>query len=238
MENGADASKQANCGATALHYAAESGHVEVCSMLLDYGAELLPNEFGFSPVIMSAERLREEVVEMFIERADLLSLEDKINTLELMGASFANDKDQYSVSKAHYYLMLAMVLRYKDPQNIVRKTVQEPVSAYEDWVESQTIEELEAIRFNYNSLHMESLAVRERILGSKFPDLAHQIIFRGAVCADNDRFDRCESLWLHALQLRQLNNVSVHKDLLRFAQVYSQMYHLNYPVKLSNVRTC
>lgn len=35
----------------------------------------------------------------------------KIDALELMGASFANDKDNYSLNKAYHYLMLAMELR-------------------------------------------------------------------------------------------------------------------------------
>lgn len=44
--------------------------------------------------------------------------------------------------------------------------------------------------------------------------------------ADSARFDRCLELWLHALKLRQKNYVSVVKDLLRFAQVFSQMIHV------------
>lgn len=65
----------------------------------------------------------------------------------------------------------------------------------------------------------------------------------GAVCADNGRFDRCESLWLHALELRQLNKLSVQRDLLRFAQVFSQMIHvgaatLRLPNVLTVLRAC
>lgn len=73
---------------------------------------------------------------------------------------------------------------------------------------------------------MEALTVRERILGVHCPELAHPVVFRGAVCADNGRFDRCEALWLHALDLRQGNNISVQRDLLRFAQLFSQMIHV------------
>lgn len=124
-----------------------------------------------------------------------------------MGASFANDKDNYSLSKAYHYLMLAMELRYDDADNVMHKPHTEPVPAYENWIESQTIQDLQAIRFNHNSIHMESLTIRERILTTKCPDVAHPVVFRGAVCADNGRFDRCESLWLHALELRQNNNV-------------------------------
>lgn len=92
---------------------------------------------------------------------------------------------------------------------MIRKKNIEPVPAYENWIESQTVQDLQAIRYNHNSIHMESLTIRERILTTKCPDVAHPIVFRGAVCADNGRFDRCESLWLHALELRQNNNVSL-----------------------------
>jgi Fem-1 family protein b len=112
-----------------------------------------------------------------------------------------------------------LILRYSDPHDIILKTLVKPVPAYENWIECQTIEELEAIQLNQNALHMESLSIRERILGTHNPEVPHPVIFRGAVFADNARFDRCIELWLHALHLRQLNKVSVVKDLLRFAQV-------------------
>lgn len=46
MSIGSDPNEQALCGATALHYAAECGHVEICSALLDHGAVLKLNEYG------------------------------------------------------------------------------------------------------------------------------------------------------------------------------------------------
>lgn len=236
LKSGADVNKQANCGQTALHYAAEVGNTEVCSMLLDNGARLHSNEFGFHAILMAAERVREEVVRMFLAHPNItLDKKGKADVLELLGASFANDKDHYSLSRAHFYLSLAMELRFKDPNNILRKEVLPPIPAYGDWVESQTIEELQAIRLNHHSMHMECLTIRERILGASFPDLIHQIIFRGAVCADNGRFDRCERLWLHALQLRQMNSLSIQKDLLRFAQLYAQIYHVQFQVDMLKV---
>lgn len=237
LKNGVNVNQQANCGATALHYAAEVGNTDVCAILLDNGAELLPNEFGFSAITMAAERVREEVVQMFMARQGLMDKRSKIDALELMGASFANDKDHYSLAKAHYYLTCAMELRFSDPEDVVTKEVLAPIPAYGDWVESQTMEELQAIRLNHNSLHMESLTIRERILGANFPDLIHPIIFRGAVCADNGRFDRCENLWLHALQLRQINGLPIQKDLLRFAQLFAQVYHVNYKFNMLNMIT-
>jgi Fem-1 homolog b len=153
----------------------------------------------------------------------------------LIGASFANDKDNYNLAKAYYYLYLAMEMRYEDLDNIVKKQLITPIEAYENWIECTTPQDLVAIQYNHNSLHMEALTIRERILGPKCPEVAHPIVFRGAVCADNGRFDRCVALWFHALELRQNNQISVQRDLLRFAQLFSQMINVDTEIKLSYV---
>ena len=111
LSHGADPDEQAHCGATALHYAAECGHTDICAALLDYGATLKCNEYAMTAVTTAAERTRELVVELFYGRPELLTKEEKIDALELMGASFANDKDNYSMNKAYHYLSLAMDLR-------------------------------------------------------------------------------------------------------------------------------
>lgn len=235
LKNGALVNERAMCQATALHYASEMGHYEICRILLEYGATLELNEYGMTPAIYAAEKTRESVVELFCAWSDLITKEDKINALELIGASFANDKDNYSITKAYKYLMLGMELRYEDSDNIIRKQVLPPVPAYDNWIECQTIADLQAIEFNHNLLHMESLTIRERILGKACPEVAHPIIFRGAVYADNGRFDRCEALWMHALRLRQNIQISVQRDLLRFAQVFSQMIQLGETLRFDTV---
>lgn len=112
LEEGADPNQQAHCGATALHYAAECGHLAICNELLNYGATLRKNEHGMTAVITAAERTRELVVELFYTRDDLLSTNEKIDALELLGASFANDKDNYNLNKGFHYLKLAMEIRW------------------------------------------------------------------------------------------------------------------------------
>lgn len=47
----------------------------------------------------------------------------------------------------------------------------EPVAAYENRIECETIRELESIRHISGTLHMESLAIRERILGPHNPEV-------------------------------------------------------------------
>ncbi|KAJ8681326.1 hypothetical protein QAD02_017113 [Eretmocerus hayati] len=234
LENGADPNEKAQCGETALHFAAECGHCNIIMELLNHGAKMSKNNKNMTPLITAAERAGAEVVECLIEHEDV-SIEDKIDAYELLGASFANDKGHYCLQKSYTYLHKAMILRFSDPDNIIKKTISEPIAAYENWRESDTLERLEFIRNNQNALHMESLAIRERILGQQNPEVTHSIIYRGAVFADNARFDRCIDLWLHALHLQQMNNTSISKDLLRFAQVFSQMIHVGIELKFSQV---
>lgn len=234
LEKGANPDEKAHCGATALHFAAECGHVAIVKELLEYGAQITKNENGMSPLIAAAERTRADVVEYLVTRPEV-SRGEVIEALELLGASFANDKDNYCLDLAYQYLHRTMEMRYNEPENLILKELARPVPAYENWVECQTLEELEAIQRNHNALHMESLSIRERILGTHNPEVPHPVIFRGAVFADNARFDRCIELWLHALHLRQQNKVSVVKDLLRFAQVFSQMIHVGVDLTFSHV---
>uniref|UniRef100_A0A336M0K2 Protein fem-1 homolog B n=1 Tax=Culicoides sonorensis TaxID=179676 RepID=A0A336M0K2_CULSO len=235
LKNGALVNERALCQATALHYASEMGHYDICRILLEYGAIQMKNEYGMSPVIYAAEKTRESVVELFCTWNELLTKKEKIDALELIGASFANDKDNYNITKAYKYMLLGMELRYSDSENIIRKPFSTPIPAYDNWIECQTIAELQAIEFNHNSLHMEALTIRERILGNDCPEIAHPIIFRGAVFADNGRFDRCEALWMHALKLRQNIQISVQRDLLRFAQVFSQMIQLGEMIRFDTI---
>lgn len=129
-----------------------------------------------------------------------------------MGASYANDKDTYNVAKAYEYMVRGMELRYSDPLKAIRKKVIQPVPAYDYWFETENIYELQAIRLNHHSIHMEALTIRERILGRNYPDLPQPIVYRGAIMADQGRFAQCQTLWNYAIDLRMINNVSYYKQ--------------------------
>jgi len=134
------------------------------------------------------------------------------------------------------YLEKAMLERWNGEPLEKTHAGSSSISAYDNWVETRTVEELSAIANDSNAIHMEGLAIRERILGSNNPEVPHPVIFRGAVFADSARFDRCVQLWMHALHLRQGQQVSVSKDLLRFAQVLSQMLKVGLEVNGHDVK--
>jgi len=235
LSAGADPNSKALCGASALHFAAEIGNVEIVRCLLDYGARMEENEHGMTPLKAAAERCQAVMVDFLIERPEISRVQ-QIEALELLGASFANDKDNYDVGMAYTYLHKAMELRWVEGSHVEKELVDAPVLAYNSWRETLTLQELEAIRTDLNAIHMEGLAIRERILGRDNPEVPHPVIFRGAVFADSARFDRCTQLWLHALALRQSTNTPVTKDLLRFAQVFSQMIKVGLEVQVNSVQ--
>ncbi|XP_053983870.1 protein fem-1 homolog B [Hylaeus volcanicus] len=236
LKKGADPNEKADCGATALHLAAESGHTIIVAQLLVYGARMSVDARGMTPLIVAAERMRADVVEWFIRKAEV-SKEETIEAYELLGASYGSSVyvSNDSLVEAYKYFWKAMELRFSDPKNIIYKKLGEPVKAYDNWRECETLENLKSVMNNQNAFHMESLAIRERILGPHNPRVPNQIIFRGAVFGDQGKHDRCIDLWLHALYLKQLNNVTVVKDLLRFARVFSQMIHAGVDIDFSQV---
>lgn len=63
-----------------------------------------------TPIRAAAERTRAEVVEYLVERPEI-SKEDQIEALELLGASYANDKENYCLELAYKYLHRAMTMR-------------------------------------------------------------------------------------------------------------------------------
>ncbi|XP_066557308.1 protein fem-1 homolog B isoform X2 [Amia ocellicauda] len=234
LERGADANARAHCGATALHFAAEAGHLDIVKELVRCKAAMLVNGHGMTPLKVAAESCKADVVELLLAHADC-DRESRVEALELLGASFANDRENYDILKTYHYLNLAMLERHRDSVHILAKQVLPPVEAYGGRRECRSPCELEAIRQDRDALHMEGLIVRERILGADSIDVSHPIIYRGAVYADNMEFEQCIRLWLHALELRQKGSRNTHKDLLRFAQVFSQMIHLNEPVRAQDV---
>ena len=132
--------------------------------------------------------LRFQTVEYFV-KLECYSREENIDALEVLGASYANDKDTYDLERCYHYLRVAMEERAKEPA--LKKKLPPPVPAYENRVECQTLEELEQIKYNANTLQMESLAIRERILGSHNTEVPHHVTFRGAVFAGE--FSRCSA---------------------------------------------
>ena len=214
-------------GSTALHYAAQWGHFEIVSELLALGALQLPNNQGLTPLLYACDKGSIEMVEYLIKRPECTK-EQRIDALELLGATIANEtcRNVGKTNKAFSYMKRGMEERYEDPAHPLPKKKMEPVEAYQNRKESQTLEELALLEGDEHAIGMEGLIITERILGPDNPVLRFHIGFWGAVLADSEQYDLCTGLWQRAME-KALNRdfpvSEVIKDLESQIVVFAEM---------------
>ena len=200
IKHGANINLQDNDGHSCLHYASERGHVEVICELFASGAKQTQDLNRLTPLLEASNNCKIEMVEWFINRPEC-SKEQRIDALELLGATIANDADAYDIEKAFSFMKRGMEERYEDSSCPLLKKKMEPLEAYQNRTESQTLEELSLLEGDDLAIQMEGLMIRERILGSDNTMLRSPIRYRGAVLAYFDKNELCVGLWTRAMEI-------------------------------------
>ena len=206
---------------TALDHAVQGGHLKIVSELLALGASQLPNNLGLTPLLYACDECLVEMVEHIMGRPECTK-EQRIDALELLGATIANDEYR-DIKKAYSYMKRGMEMRYEDPAHPLLKKKMEPVQAYQNRKESKTLEELALLEGDDHAIGMEGLIIRERILGSDNPAILYEIRFRGDVLADFEEYELCFGLWKRAMEKATNNDVSIITYLERLAEVFGKM---------------
>lgn len=222
----ADVNRKSVKGNTALHDCAESGSLEIMKLLLTNGAKIDVDAYGMTPLLAAAVTGHIHIVEYLIANPELVSRQERIDALELLGATFVDKKRDMLGS--YKLWKRAMEDRYVDGQLVCPKVVlASPIAAYENTVEVSDLDQLEEIISDPDGMRMQALLVRERILGPAHPDTSYYIRYRGAVYADMGHFERCITLWMYALDMQQkmLEPLSpmTQSSLLSFAELFSYM---------------
>ena len=208
-------------GNTALHDAVKRGYLEMVSKLLALGASQLPNNQGLTPLLYACDYCSVEIVEYLIKRPECTK-EQRIDALELLGATIANGKPR-DINKAFSYMKRGMEMRYEDPAHPLLKKKMEPVEAYQNRKESQTLEELALLAGDAHAIGMEGLIIKERILGSDNPEVLFSIRHRGNVFADFKQYELCLGLWKRAMEKATNNDVSIIGDLEMYTSTFGEM---------------
>ena len=221
INKGAFVDLQDTDGDTALHFAVEGGHLEIVSQLLSLGAPQLPNNQGLTPLLYACDFRSIEIVEHIINRPECTK-QQRIDALELLGATIANGKPR-DIKKAFSYMKRGMEMRYEDPAHPLLKKKMEPVEAYQNRKESQTLEELALLEGDDHAIGMEGLIIRERILGSDNPAILYEIRCRGDVLADSEEYELCFGLWKRAMEKATNNDDSIIGDLESYLSVFGKM---------------
>ena len=226
IKRGAHMDLQEKNGNTALHYAVEKGHLEIVRELLALGASQMPNTQRLTPLLLASNECKIEIVEYFIKRPECTK-EQRIEGLELLGGTIANNPDVYDIEKAFSYMKRGMEERFEKPSCPLLKQEMEAIEVYQSRKESQNLQELSLIEGNHHSIHMEGLIIRERILGTDNTKLIFPIRYRGAVFADSENFDPCIGLWRYAMEIGHRCNQPITYDLKGFADILCHMVHRN-----------
>ena len=229
INKGAFIDLQYKDGDTALHDAVQRGHLKIVSELLALGASQLPNNQGLTPLLYACDLRSTEIVEHIINRPECTK-EQRIDALELLGATIANHNSR-DINKAFSYMKRGMEMRYEDLAHPLLKKKMEPVEAYQNRKESQTLEELALLEGDDHAIGMEGLIIRERILGSDNPAILYEIRFRGAVLANSEEYELCFGLWKRALEKAMNNDVSIIKHLENYTSVFGKMVQKRKPLR-------
>ena len=234
VENGADIHLEDNIGSTALHDAARRGHVELVGKLLALGAEQKQIHKCLTPLLAASNDCRIEMVEYLVTRPECTK-EQRVDALELLGATIANEPDVYDIEKAFSYMKRGMEERYEDLSCPLLKKKMEPVEAYQNRTESQTLEELSLLEGDDHAIGMEGLLIRERILGTDNTELILPIRYRGARLADFKEYELSIALFKLAMETAMNCDVPSNAEIDHITNVFASMLRNGHNLSPKNI---
>ena len=234
VKHGANINLQDDDGRSCLHYASKRGRVQLVCELLALGAKQTQNRNRLTPLLEASNDCKIEMVEWFINRPEC-SKEQRIDALELLGATIANNSKAYDIEKAFSFMKRGMEERYENPSCPLLKKKMEPVEAYQNRTESQTLEELSLLEGDDHAIQMEGLMIRERILGTDNTILRFPIRYRGAVLADFKKYQLCVGLWTRAMEIAMYHNVPKTEELEKLTDLIAEMVQNGHSLSPQNI---
>ena len=218
IEQGAYVDLQDQKDNTALHNAVSSKSEEIVGTLLNAGASNLCNSEGMTPLLLGCSKGYVAMVENLIKQPEITK-QQRINALELLGASVLIEECILENADLHdwkgfKYIKHGMIERFADPLHPLFKQEMEPVEAYQNRRECQTLEELTEIEGDRDAIIMESLIIKERIMGRNYmyEDLIAVIRNVAHYYEDHD-LSSCIKLYRHAMKMAPKCDLSAVHDL-------------------------
>lgn len=216
VEQGANLDVQDNNGNTALHYAILGNSSVAVHSLLSFGACQLYNSNRLTPLLLASNHCKISLVEDLIKRPEC-SREQRIDALELLGASLYLTGTAPEERAAFQYIKRGMEERFQNTSDPILKQPLQPVKAYQNKMESQTLEELAQIERDIYALALECFIIKERILGENNVELLETIRSFITLCdlqfCDESCYDLYVGLCTRAMKIAQCCNQPVSIDI-------------------------
>ncbi|XP_068207754.1 protein fem-1 homolog C-like [Palaemon carinicauda] len=153
LEVGAHVDSRSVDGRTALHASAESGNYELTKLLLKYNAGNVTDYAGVTPLILASYSGHEHLVLYLVNEVDQVSETEKINALELLGASLIK---KGRLSTGTLYWKRALAQRYVDGVLIYPKCEkrEQNICKFSEFI---TWDQYNEITSNHDAANIQSL---------------------------------------------------------------------------------
>ncbi|XP_033757415.1 uncharacterized protein LOC117339813, partial [Pecten maximus] len=191
INNGADVrGRDIECR-TALHRAVQHNRLDVVKLLIERGCDCsLQNSTGDNPFRLAALKGNHSIVEYLVQNVSFETVE-VIETYELLGTSdvIRNDTD-----KASKTWLIALALRGLHLENPILKTNCDTTGNYTDIKEVSSSDEIRRLTSKEDFM-MQSLLIRERILGPTHSLTLTLLKYCGEMYADVNDYRNSLQLW-------------------------------------------
>ena len=236
IEHGANIDLQDKNGNTALHHAVSvTNFCDMIDLLVTGGASHICNNQGLTPLLLVSDRGNVAVVEHLIKRPEITK-EQRINALELLGASLVILDAGFgrSYEKGLKYIKRGMGERFSNVSEPLLKQSMAPVEAYQNRTECQSLEELAQIEGYVDTMIIESIVIRERIIGNESESLRYVTAAAGCYFHANRNFSTCLALYRHAVKIAQSSKQSADFQLDNMSRLLHEEFKRSGLPKVKN----
>ena len=202
IEQGASVNAVDNSGNLALHYAIREGRFDAVKLLLKHSSDSsICNDFGDDALQTAALRGHTNILEYLVQELKPTA-KRRADAYSLIGANFVDEKHDADQALT-FWIKSANIRTEELAADRNEGVVVGPNPAYNYAVEAHSVDALANIAGDVDAMYMQSLVVRERILGPDHKDTIFGLMYRGAVYADLHAYQRCIDLWKYAFWLRR-----------------------------------
>ena len=238
IEHGANIDLQDKNGNTALHHAVGvTNFCDIIDHLVTGGACHICNNQGLTPLLLVSDRGNVAVVEHLIKRPEITK-EQRINALELLGASLVilhAAGFERSFEKGLKYIKCGMEERFSNlSEPLLKQSMEQAVKACQNRKECQSLEELAQIEGDLDSMVIESIVIRERIIGNESESLRYVTAAAGCYFHANRNFSTCLALYRHAVKIAQSSKQSADFQLDNMSRLLHEEFKRSGLPKVNN----
>ena len=199
IDKGADVESQDENGDLALHHAIEKDQPDTVQLLLDHGSDpYVKNKAGDDAFQIASLKGRELILKELLFKVRP-PVQRWIESYQLLGGYYIVYGDEADdTDKAINFWKDAVDIQQKNACVAIITSKPNPVYLFAQ--EVNTVEELDALARNRESVHMYALMIRERILGSNHKETIAGLFKRGRSYKYNGEIRRCIDIWKYTLQ--------------------------------------